>query len=195
MYFCSCIIIPSFNFTNSIYKKNEISPSSVISNLDFSLSFTFLIFDVELPVMSRSSTCTKILNINTKFNWAFLTTRNIAFFQTKNPWEKARIPGKRDVCEGFSQGRNLWQNRSSQTFSEGLYPWEKNEGLNPWHMSWFFPCLYPWHIPSLFSATVQSALTADWLTALADWYDWWKVKSDHNLPGTREGFNPWQMVY
>jgi len=65
----------------------------------------------------------------------FGTTRNIAFCQGKNPWEKDRIPEKRYVCEGICQGRKHLQNSSSQTFCEGLHPWEKNKGLNPWEMS------------------------------------------------------------
>ncbi|KEH44154.1 hypothetical protein MTR_1g109140 [Medicago truncatula] len=59
----------------------------------------------------------------------------------QNPCQKDIIPRKRDICEGKCQG---------------LHPWEKNEGLNPWDIARLSPWHNPWLIPSLKSATLQT---------------------------------------
>ncbi|AES78996.1 hypothetical protein MTR_7g052170 [Medicago truncatula] len=82
-----------------------------------------------------------------------ITTRNTAFCQGQNPCQKDKIPGKRDICEGKNEGQLAWQRRSSQTLCQGLHPWQKNEGLNPWEKATLSPWQNPWHVPSLSSCT------------------------------------------
>ncbi|AES72348.1 hypothetical protein MTR_3g089130 [Medicago truncatula] len=74
----------------------------------------------------------------------------------QNPCQKDKIPGKRDICEGKNEGQMAWQKRSSQTLCQGLHPWQKNEGLNPWQIAPLSPWLNPWHGPSLLSADCTS---------------------------------------
>ncbi|KEH29675.1 hypothetical protein MTR_4g047975 [Medicago truncatula] len=112
-----------------------------------------------------------------------LATRNITFCQGQNPCQKDKIPGKRDICEGKNEGQMAWQKRSSQTLCQGLHPWQKNEGLNPWQIA----MLSPWHVPSLSSA---ASCTSDYDRRLTE-------VTSHNSkkPGTCEGFNPCQMSF